>query len=176
MFREFRTAKIRLAALCAATVLASSLPTSAGAASFDISGTACGAFNNAQADALERSHVRIYNPPASADPIWVVCPIPRDLLTANLANWAVAAFFQAASPVTCVFREFRYDTVHVPGSGTTPGLVNATSVTISPPGALPGVAAGGASSTTDTAGVATSYTVTCQLQPGTGINLIQVAD
>jgi hypothetical protein len=176
MFNTFGTAKIRLVALCAATVLPASLPTSAVAAYFDISGTTCAAYNNAQADWLERSHVRIYNPPTSPVSIWVVCPLPRDHLTANLATWAVAAFFQAPAPVTCVFREFNYDTVHVPGSGTQPGLLNATSVNIPAPGVLPGVAVGAAASVTDTATANSSYTVTCLLQPGTGINLIAVTD
>jgi hypothetical protein len=176
MFRQFGTEKIGLAALCTATVLNSILPTSAGAGTFDISGTACAAFNNAQADALERSHVRILNPLTSAAPIWVICPLPRDYTTANLANWAAVAFFQAPSPVTCIFREFRYDTGHVPGSGTTPGLLNASTVTISAPGVLPGVNLGTAASTTDTAGVPTSYTLTCQLAPGTGINFIRLSD
>lgn len=176
MFNKFGTEKLRLVALCAATVLAASLPPSASAAYFDISGTACLAYNNAQADFLERSHVRIYNPRTSPTAIWVICPIPRDHLTANLASFAVAAYFQTASEVNCVFREFDYSTTHVPNSGSQPGLFNSSSVTIPPPAALPGINVGVAGSANDTAGANTSYTVTCLLQPGTGINLIAVQD
>lgn len=176
MFRKCETARMRVVALCAATVLAAGLPTSAVAANFDISGTTCAAYNNAQADFLERSHVRIYNPPTSPYGIWVVCPLPRDRLTANLANWAVAAFFQTPSAVNCVFREFDYSTVHVPNSGTQPGLLNAQSIVIPPPGAFPGIGIGGGAAPTDTTGANSSYTMTCLLPPGTGINLIAVSD
>lgn len=142
-------------------------------------GTACAAYNNNQANALERSHVRIYNPPSNPQSVWVICPMQRvqeDLQeTDNLVRGYINAYFDAQSAssaeVLCIVRDFNYLTIHVPG-GTLAGMVNSINVTATRPLNPPGVGFPSWNFTTDDTSFDNYWTVTCKLAPGTGINSI----
>jgi len=152
---------------------------SAGATFQNIAGTACGAFNNAQANALERSHVRLYNPPTSGRNLWVVCQMQRVLEDITAPNFTVSAFFgaEAASGtgVNCIFREFSFQTDHEPGDGkdtSDPYILNVISVTLTKVGTDAQVQSDGASFADS--GTQRFWTWTCLLPPGSGINSIDV--
>ncbi len=144
-------------------------------------GTACAAFNNNQANLLERSHVRIYNPPSNPQSLWVICPMQRveeDILsTAGLVYGYVNVYFDSMSApnaeVTCVAREFDDGSTHVPG-GITNGVENAITATASRSFTVPGVSNASWNFTYDDTSVYSYWTFTCRLAPGTGINSIDV--
>jgi hypothetical protein len=155
-------------------------PVWGGATLSNIPGSACAAYNTNQADRLERSHVRIYNPPSNSQGLWVVCPIVRvgeDIFaTANPPGGYINAYFNAQSAananVVCVVRAFEYDTIHVPG-GTASGIIKSLPVTVTRPSTVPSVDYESWEFPND--GTDYNYwSVTCRLAPGTGINSIDV--
>jgi hypothetical protein len=144
-----------------------------------LSGVACNAYNNNQANDLQRSHVRLYNPPTSTRSLWVVCGGNRDQAqlqsTASPPGWGYVAFFsdQSASDaeVTCIMRDYDHDTVHEPGSVPDAGsLVNSGTGVVSRPAVPPGVVQYGQVSfdVEDTSSL-NIWTITCKLAPGTGL-------
>lgn len=146
-----------------------------------VPGVSCQAYNNSMADALERSHVRLFNPGTSGSDIWVVCDIPRTMANFTLAatppsGW-VEAFFDATSAVgaaiSCGVREYNWSTTAIPGA---PGdVLNAYALTLTRPPSVPSVAAAAYQFTVDyDASTEHFFTVTCKLPPGTGINTISM--
>jgi hypothetical protein len=171
---------VTLAALVGPTVA----PVWSGATFHNIPGAACAAFNTSQADMLERSHVRIYNPPKNSQSLWVVCPIVRvaeDVFaTTNPVSGAIRVYFDALSAptadVNCVIREFRANTTHVPGGAATL-ILNSVAVNIARPQQVPQVpdAPFGTWQFNYNHNFSFTYwTVVCKLAPGTGINTIDV--
>jgi len=153
----------------------------AGATYHNVPGIACGAFNNSQADRLERNHARLYNPPMSGRSTWVVCPVQRvqeDVAASvNRPLFRVTAFFatQATGGVSCLVREFDNNTVHQIGDGGvvgTTGITNVASMSIPLPGTLPGTTERSVTLANDDTSIQQYFTVTCLLPPGTGINEI----
>lgn len=160
-----------------------SSPAFSGDTYHNVPGPVCGAFNNSQADRLERSHVRISLPISSPTKLWIVCPIQsvaEDLRsTINPPQIWVNAYFGEQVPtgteVTCIFRNFNADTTHFPGDPSTPQPDETVTVV--------------STKTANTADAETVndfnlfttdytdfdyYTATCQLAPGTGINSIDM--
>jgi hypothetical protein len=147
----------------------------------NVAGVECQAYNNWQADALERSHVRLLNPSSSATSIWVVCSVPRTVANLTLTGTAVRGylnvFFDASSAVgsaiSCGIREFTYSTKDVPGVAGSP--LNAVTVTLSRPSTVPGFRSSSYDLTTDYDSSSWNfYTITCNLPPGSGINSIDM--
>lgn len=182
MFKCFGSTALRAGCLMATAGLALSLPTASFAENFEYSGTACAAYNNAQADFLERNHVRIYNPPTSPSGLWVVCPIPRAYIQPSVApTFAAVAYFDSTTPVgtvvRCIFREFLWSSLHVPGDNSVVGdngLLNLVSRNIIRPASVPGVNVNIGTVAFNYQDWDTTYTVTCSLPPGTGLNFINV--
>ncbi|MGB5986877.1 MAG: hypothetical protein WBG37_16365 [Desulfobacterales bacterium] len=145
----------------------------------NIPGTACAAYNNYQANALERSHVRIYNPPTNGQSIWVICPVQRveeDVVsTTNHLHGYINVFFSSQSAssaeVVCIYREFDYNTTHEPGGALT-GVNDSVTVTATRPITVPGVDDVAFLLTNDQNYAYSYWTATCKLAPGTGINSI----
>lgn len=157
---------------------------------FSFPGVMCSAYNNAQANALERSHVRLLNPSENYRGIYVVCGIPRHTEQASSIGtngtidppygWINLYFSSGvSSSASCVFREFDRDTVHVPGgTADSANTLNVKTITIAPPGVLPNHSEtyfqlandGGASH------LAMFYTLTCALPPGVGIQMINLEE
>lgn len=167
--------------------LAAYSPTVAAGQTFhNVSGTDCAAFNNAQADALERSHVRIYNPATSGRNLWIVCQMQRVLedleSTVLKPQFYLTAYFgaeaAAGTTVTCIFREFDNQVTHEPGDGqgTTaePEITNVQSVTVSKVGTVAQTQVGAAIFAIEDLTTQQYWTWTCLLPPGTGINEIDV--
>lgn len=165
--------------LCA-LVVAVLLPLSVYAAGVqNIAGSTFAAFNNAQANLLERNHVRIFNPPTNDSALWVIGGIQRDA-EANYESDTppegyINVYFgsQATEDVKCIIREFAYDTVHVPGG--TPdadNIYNSVVVNIALPEDLPYTEDEGYELPNESNSTWSFVTVTCQLPPGTGINSV----
>lgn len=172
--------KISVFIACSALWIASS-PTLAGDTWHEVPGGACSAFNNAQADELERDHVRISLPINATRSLWVICPVQavaEDLqTTVNPPEGYVNAYFAKDVPqgtvVSCNLRLFPSNSTHVPGDPTTPSPDAAVS-------AIPEKTAVTADAQADFDYFLflqdwddfKYYTVACQLAPGTGINSI----
>jgi hypothetical protein len=162
------------AAVMMAVMLATALPSYAGATWHNVPGIACGAFNNAQANALERNHVRLYNPPTNNASIWVLCPVQRVLedlqASTSLPNgWISIYFNQSVSDVRCIVREYSWSTIAFPGTNDP---VNQASITVPLLASPPSVTIANFIFSTDNLATLSYFTVACQLQPGTGINSI----
>jgi hypothetical protein len=137
-------------------------------------GGACSAYNNNQANKLERSHVRLLNPATNTQSLWVICSPDRDAteLTASLTG-GVFAFFDTGvtTDIQCVWREFYIGTIHVPGGDLDAGnTINAEAFTILAPVTTPGSSFGLFIPTTFTTVSDHFYSIACKLPPGTGIN------
>lgn len=169
----------------ALTTAALALPalTQAGSTWHNMSGVACGAFNNSQADRLERSHVRIFNP--GNNPLWVVCPLQRvaeDVASSgNSPQVRVTPFFSAmsapGSSVRCIFREFDFLTTHEVGDGAGPGtkgIINVANFNIARPAVVPGAVTDFRTLATNDVTNLNNYSFACLLPRGTGINEIDV--
>lgn len=147
----------------------------------NIPGTACAAYNNYQANALQRSHVRLYNPPTNPQSLWVICPIERVLedieSTPLLVGGYVNAYFSLQSSpsaeVLCIIRDFDNGTIHEPG-GVMSGVVNNETIILERPATVPEVSSTPWQFTSDYTSEANYWTVTCKLPPGTGINSVDV--
>ena len=151
-----------------------------GAGWHNVPGTACAAYNNYQANALQRNGARIYNPPGSSQNLWVICPLKRvaeDVQTAGAAYGYVNVFFSslsaASAEVLCNIRELNYTNTYEPG-GSTSGVLNTDSITATRPLSLPGVASRYFEFDTAYTGSWNYWTATCRLAPGTGINSIDM--
>lgn len=144
-----------------------------------IAGTDCSAYNNNQANKLERSHVRLLNPASNTQSLWVICSPPRAAAEVGTGNVIVApvGFFDTGvtADITCIWREFDYTSIHVPGGNPdTINTINAVVGTIVNPGSTPATNFVNISPTTPSAVYSNYYTVACLLPPGTGINQILV--
>ena len=148
----------------------------------NIPGTACAAYNNNQANLLQRSHVRIYNPPTNAQSIWVICPVQRvfsDIDSTSDAPWGyVNAYFSseasANAEVSCIIREFRSSTTHEPGNSLD-GIVNLETISAQKFFAAADVDNMGYALTNEFSNFWYDYfTFTYKLAPGTGINSIDI--
>lgn len=145
----------------------------------NIPGAACGAFNNDQADRLQRDHVRIYLP-FGAPATYIVCPwhrVQEDMAsTANPPSGWINVYFDEGVPngtsITCVIRLFDYFSTHFPGRAGTQAPREALNVTAMK------TAATGVAEVDDvfftladnTASSYAYYTATCPLVEGTGVN------
>ncbi len=146
----------------------------------NVAGVSCNAFNNNQANALERNHTRLYNPPSSSGPLWVVCGVNRtaaDVASSiGTPSFAYATiFFNAGvtADATCIAREYDNNTEALIGGDLDPlNTMNAVTVIMSPFGAGPSTTEGFMSFTVDDNSIQQYYTVACKLPPGTGLNAI----
>ena len=169
-----------LAIMIGAFVGIGAAPVWSGSTYHNIPGSAFSAFNNAQANALERSHVRIYNPPTNNISLWVIAPIQRvaeDVASSadNVTGYVNAYFSdQSASDaeVDCGIREFSYSSTHIPGGPS--DALNVTSTTITRPGIVPGVTFNNWAFADNSASSYVYWTVACKIPPGTGINSVDV--
>lgn len=152
---------------------------SAWAVRVDYPGVSCQAYNNNQANALERSHVRLLNPLSSGRSLWVVCGMNRDtdMNTAAVESGWVGGFFEAGSvgDITCVYRRFLPGTVHVPGGDADAGnTLETATITLTN---TSGPSNNGYDETFTTATstattLANIFSMTCLLPAGTGLNMI----
>lgn len=179
-FQSSRRVPASLMGLVAVFLLVVAAP--AGAATrVAVAGVTCQAYSNSMADALERNHVRLFNPATSGQDIWIVCSIPRIGSNYTVAGgeptgW-VEAFFDATSAVgaqiSCAVREYAWTTTAIPGA---PGdVLNAVALTLNRTTTVPGVRDVSYALVTDYDGSDENfYTVTCRLPPGTGMNTINM--
>lgn len=147
----------------------------------NLAGTTCSAYNNNQANKLERSHVRLLNPATNTQSIWVICTPQRlsdDLvLTVNPIQGVVVGFWDTGitSSIDCIFREFNFSTIHVPGGAPdAANTINAVTVSIPAPVTTPGVTVGFFNPANDDTSGDNAWTFACKLPPGTGVNQIAV--
>lgn len=148
----------------------------------NIPGVSCAAYNNTQADFLERSHVRIYNPITSPTGIYVVCGVPRivQFITSSankLSGW-VNIYFDYSVPlgteVSCGIREYDFEALDTPGGAGTSAFYNGITA-IAKKTAATGTAQlvdSAYAFTLDETSTCNYWTVTCDLKPGTGVNSI----
>lgn len=139
-----------------------------------LGGTSCSAYNNNQANKLERSHVRLLNPATNTQSLWVICSPDRNAteLTTSF-DGAVAGFFDTGvtANIDCIWREFNVFTIHVPGVALdAANTINAVAFTIPPPVPTPGVSFIVYSPSTFSSASDNFYSIACKLPPGTGIN------
>jgi hypothetical protein len=155
-------------------VLAGAIPS--WAANNGVGGTQCAAYNNNQANELERSHVRLLNPSSNTRDLWVICTpqIDSSQATTGMNGYAIGFFENGTEgDINCVMRGFDYYTEHIPSQN--PDAANTyytEAFTITNPGTAPGTAGINVYPTVDTFNDSTTIiTYACLLPPGTGINL-----
>jgi len=173
-----RTEKNVLRSSCgifaAALLLLAEGATTSWATVYTVAGTECQAYNNNQANALERSHVRLLNPATNTQSLWVICSVQKN--SANVVTGIIGATVGYFGPgvtanIDCVWREFHRDSIHTPGGLADAGhTINAEAFTINNPGATPAVTWGLYTPTTFDTFEDNYHTVACKLPPGTGIN------
>lgn len=149
----------------------------------NVPGVACGAYNNTQANSLIRNHVRIFLPDSARSPLWVVCPIQRvdeDMASSEYAPFGyVNAYFSEQTAVdtevACMIRHFNYDTLNIVGSQDY--MMEPVQTVVMAKWLEQGDAQavdGYFSLTDNTANGYQYYTIACKLEPGTGINSIDM--
>jgi hypothetical protein len=144
-----------------------------------LAGTQCSAYNNNQANALERSHVRLLNPATNTQSLWVICALDKNATEVQSSTGLIGAVLAYFGPgvtanIDCVWREFAYPTIHVPGGTPDAGnTINADAFTITAPVTTPGVAYSNYSPTAFSISSDNYYTIACKLPPGTGINSVE---
>ncbi len=142
-------------------------------------GTTCSAYNNNQANKLERSHVRLLNPVSNTQSLWVLCALDKSATETAAATGligAVVGFFDTGvtANIDCVWREFAWPTIHVPGGTPDAGnTINTMSFTIPNPGTTPATAFNNYSAAAFSTAADNYYTIACKLPPGTGINQVE---
>lgn len=176
--------KLLLSAISASAVLLSVSP-SAMAAAEVANGNVCMAANLNQAFELKWDHARVENPATNPFSRFVTCSMgagsqwlrndgaATGVNVSAVDSGRVTAYFSADAAddaeVSCVFREMAAS-----ATGTVPA--DSKVVTMTAPASLPGTANGlfadedGVNITTTS-----SLTVTCKLDPGTGINSFGVS-
>ena len=151
-------------------------------------GTSCAAFNNNQANMLQRSHRRLYNPLTNPSSVWVICPIQvvqEDVKsTPEPVYGNLSIYFDPSvmASVTCIVREY-YDTmITITDELTNSDIAIAQSpftfpVPPSTPYSYNGNSFARFDFTNDDSpyyGVYSYWTATCKLLPGTGVNSFSV--
>ena len=178
---SYRGRKVLTYLMAIALITLFAAPVSAGSTWHNISGTSCLAYNNNQANLLQRSHVRLYNPHTNPNDIWVICPMDRVVedvqsTTSNVSGW-VHIYFDSSSSIDAevlyVAREFDWSTTHVPGGSLT-GVINMSSGSVSRFTSGSGVVAGRWEFTNNDNSTFNNWTVTIKLPPGTGVNSVDV--
>ncbi len=152
-----------------------------------INGNACIAANLNQAFELQWNHAWVVNPASNSSSRFVTCSMTAGQKWLGAAGsfklssadsggistiWLAGA--SPASTVSCIFREIGED-------NTTPAAIDSKSVTIVAPASIPGtrsatfVSGDGLNFGSQALALSNqlrSFTVTCNLAPGTGINTI----
>lgn len=179
MFIIMKTLNFKLS-LSVGSVLFALLFSSSSMASDSINGNACMAANLNQAFELKWDHARIENPASNPNSRFVTCAVSTgpefvdfDPLQAAFAQAGqVVAYFSAdadpSAEVSCIFRQMS-------STGTTTVATTSKAVTISSEDDFPVVkSATFVKEDGFNIGFGGTLTVTCKLDPGTGINEIMV--
>lgn len=150
-----------------------------------VNGNACMAANLNQALELKWDHARVENPSTNPYSRFVTCSLGagpdylREGANSTLVQFVtvqdggVQVYFSenaaADSEVSCIFRS-------MPTGGTTTVATSSKAVVLAAPASLPGVVAGSfVSADNISINAFSSFTVTCKLAPGTGINSVGVS-